>query len=81
MGTYNGAKYSDSEIDSQLIASSSIINMEEREKALQAINKKSVDDVAWIPLHYQQDLAAVVKGKGIKFQPRPDRWVVLKEIQ
>ena len=53
----------------------------EREKALQVINKKSVEDVAWIPLHYQQDLYAVVKGKDIKFTPRPDRWMVLKEIK
>lgn len=81
MGTYNGAQYSNSEIDSLLIASSSIIDLAEREKALQEINKKSLDDVAWIPLHYQQDIFAVVKGKNIKFQPRPDRWMVVKEIQ
>jgi peptide/nickel transport system substrate-binding protein len=81
MGTYNGGKYSDSEIDAQLVASASIVDLAEREKALQAINKKSVEDVAWIPLHYQQDLSAVVKGKDIKFTPRPDRWVVVKEIQ
>ncbi len=81
MGTYNGAKYSDSEIDSQLAFSASIVNLAEREKALQAINKKSVEDVAWIPLHYQQDLFAVVKGKDIKFKPRSDRWIVVKEIQ
>ncbi len=81
MGTYNGAAYSNSEIDSLLIASSSIIDRAEREKALQEINKKSVADVAWIPLHYQQDIFAVVKGKGIKYQPRSDRWIVAKEIK
>jgi len=81
MGTYNGAKYSDSEIDSQLASSASIVDLAERQKALQAINKKSVEDVAWIPLHYQQDLFAVVKGKDIKFKPRSDRWIVVKEIQ
>lgn len=81
MGTYNGAKYSDSEIDSQLIKSAAIVDLTERQKALQVINKKSVEDVAWIPLHYQQDLYAVVKGKDIKFTPRPDRWMVLKEIK
>ena len=51
------------------------------EKALQAINKKSVEDVAWIPLHYQQDIFAVVKGKNVKFMPRSDRWIVAKEIK
>jgi len=81
MGTYNGAQYSDKEIDSQLASSASIVDLAERQKALQAINKKSVEDVAWIPLHYQQDLFAVVKGKDIKFKPRSDRWIVVKEIQ
>jgi len=26
------------------------------------------------------DLYALQKGKGIEFQPRPDRWMVYKEI-
>jgi hypothetical protein len=64
MGTYNGGAFSDPEIDKMIIASSSIIDRAEREKALQAINKKSVDDVFWIPLHYQQDIYAVVKVRG-----------------
>lgn len=81
MGTYNGAAYSNSGIDSRLIASSSIIDRGEREKALQNINKESVADVAWIPLHYQQDIFAVVKGKGVKYSPRSDRWIVAKEIK
>jgi peptide/nickel transport system substrate-binding protein len=81
MGAYNGALYSNPEIDAAIIASSSIVDLEEREKALQEINRKSVADVAWIPLHYQQDLYAVVKGKGIQFTPRSDQWIVVKEIQ
>ena len=81
MGTYNGGAYSDPELDKMIIASSSIIDRGEREKALQAINKKSVDDVAWIPLHYQQDIYAVVKTSGVKFTPRPDQWIVAKEIK
>ena len=81
MGAYNGTKYSNSEIDKMIIESSSIIDRAEREKALQAINKKSVEDVAWIPLHYQQDIFAVVKGKNVKFTPRSDRWIVAKEIK
>ena len=81
MGAYNGTKYSNPEIDKMIIESSSIIDRAEREKALQAINKKSVEDVAWIPLHYQQDIFAVVKGKDVKFTPRSDRWIVAKEIK
>jgi peptide/nickel transport system substrate-binding protein len=38
------------------------------------------DKVAVIPLHYQVDVYAKQKGKGIKFIPRPDRWMVAKEI-
>lgn len=81
MGTYNGGQYSDPEIDRMIVASSSIIDRAEREKALQAINQKSVEDVAWIPLHYQQDIYAVVKTSGVKFTPRPDQWIVAKEIK
>jgi peptide/nickel transport system substrate-binding protein len=81
MGAYNGAVYSNPEIDKMIVDSSSIIDPAEREKALQAINKKSVDDVAWIPLHYQQDIYAVLKGSGVKFTPRPDQWIVAKEIK
>jgi peptide/nickel transport system substrate-binding protein len=81
MGAYNGGAYSDPELDQMIVASASIIDLDEREKALQAINKKSVDDVAWIPLHYQQDIFAVLKGKDVKFTPRSDRWIVAKEIR
>jgi peptide/nickel transport system substrate-binding protein len=83
MGAYNGGViFSNAgNLMPMIIASSSILDRAEREKALQAINRESVDDVAWIPLHYQQDIFAVVKGKNIKFTPRSDRWIVAKEIQ
>jgi peptide/nickel transport system substrate-binding protein len=81
MGAYNGGAYSDPELDKMIIESSSILDRAEREKALQAINRRSVEEVAWIPLHYQQDIFAVVKGKDVKFMPRSDRWIVAKEIK
>lgn len=81
MGGYNGAQYSRRDIDRKIIASSSILNRAEREKALQQINRQSVEDVAWIPLHYQQDIFAVIKDKEIQFSPRSDRWIVVKEIK
>jgi len=81
MGTYNGALYSNAGIDEQIISSASILDRAEREKALQMVNVKSIQDVAWIPLHYQQDIYAIQKGSGIKFTPRPDRWIVVKEIK
>jgi peptide/nickel transport system substrate-binding protein len=38
------------------------------------------DKVVWIPLHYQVDLYAMQKDRGITFKPRPDQWMVYKEI-
>ncbi len=81
MGTYNGAMYTNAGLDKQIIDSASILDRAKREKALQTVNKESVHDVAWIPLHYQQDIYAIQKGSGIKFTPRPDRWIVVKEIK
>jgi peptide/nickel transport system substrate-binding protein len=81
LGVYNGAMYSDPALDEMIIASSSILDRDERRAALQAINKKSVEDIAWIPLHYQQDVYAVLKAANVTFTPRPDMWIVAKEIK
>ena len=80
-GFFNGANFSDPEVDKLLQSTADIVNPQERGKVLQKLNKMAmVDKIAWIPLHYQEDLYAIQKGKGIKFQPRPDRWMVYKEI-
>ncbi len=80
-GTFNGAAFSDPDIDKLLQSTADIVNPQERGKVLQKLNKMAmVDKIAWIPLHYQEDLYAIQKGKGVKFQPRPDRWMVYKEI-
>jgi peptide/nickel transport system substrate-binding protein len=80
-GGLNGAAYSDPDIDKLLESTFDIVDPKEREKALQKLNKMAmVDKIVWIPLHYQEDLYAIQKGKGIKFSPRPDRWMVYKEI-
>jgi peptide/nickel transport system substrate-binding protein len=80
-GEWNGANFSDAEMDKLLQSTADIVNPQERGKVLQKLNKMAmVDKITWIPLHYQEDLYAVQKGKGIKFQPRPDRWLVYKEI-
>jgi len=80
-GEWNGANYSDPEIDKLLESTADIIDVAEREKVLQQLNKMAmVDKIIWIPLHYQVDLYAIQKGKGLKFSPRPDRWMVYKEI-
>ena len=81
-GTFNGTAFSDPEIDKLLQSTADIVNPQERAKVLQQLNKMAmVDKIAWIPLHYQQDIFAVVKGKDVKFTPRSDRWIVAKEIK
>ncbi|UCF90322.1 MAG: hypothetical protein JSW39_18765, partial [Desulfobacterales bacterium] len=80
-GELNGANYSDAEIDTLLESTAGMVDPQERGKVLQDLNKMAMTDkIVWIPLHYQVDLYAVQKGKGISFQPRPDRWMVYKEI-
>ncbi len=81
LGELNGADYSDPEIDELLESTADMIDREERKNALQRLNKMAMaDKIVWIPLHYQEDLYAMAKGKGIEFKPRPDRWMVYKEI-
>jgi peptide/nickel transport system substrate-binding protein len=79
-GVFNAAAFSNSEIDKLLQSTADIVDPGERRQTLQKLNKMAMDNIAWIPLHYQEDLYAVQQGKGIKFQPRPDRWMVYKEI-
>jgi peptide/nickel transport system substrate-binding protein len=80
-GGLNGAAYSDPEIDRMLESTATMVSPEERKRTLQRLNKMAmVDKIVWIPLHYQEDLYAVFKGRGVQFSPRPDRWLVYKEI-
>jgi peptide/nickel transport system substrate-binding protein len=79
-GVFNGAAYSNPEIDKLLQSTADIVDPAERMMTLQKLNKLAMDNIVWIPLHYQEDLYAVQQDKGIKFEPRPDRWMVYKEI-
>ncbi len=80
-GSWNGTRFSDPSVDLLLESTAGIVDQQQRRQVLQDLNKMAmVDKFAWIPLHYQVDIYAIQKGKGIKFQPRPDRWIVFKEI-
>ncbi len=80
-GGLNGTAYSDPDIDALLESTFEMTDVAEREKALQKLNRMAmVDKIVWIPLHYQEDLYAIQKDKGISFTPRPDQWMVYKEI-
>ncbi|OPX35475.1 MAG: hypothetical protein B1H12_08895, partial [Desulfobacteraceae bacterium 4484_190.2] len=80
-GSLNGANFTNPDIDTLLEATASMVDQEKRKGVLQYINKLAmVGSIACIPLHYQQDIYAIQKDRGVKFQPRPDRWMVFKEI-
>lgn len=80
-GTWNGTRYSDAEIDRMLESTTDIVDQDQRAKVLQDLNKLTmIDKIAWIPLHYQQDIYALQKTKKIQFTPRADMWMVYKEI-
>jgi len=80
-GEFNGASYSDPTIDKLLDATAKMVDPAVRKKALEHLNYVAmVDKIVWIPLHYQQNLYAIRKAKGIHFIPRPDRWMVYKEL-
>jgi peptide/nickel transport system substrate-binding protein len=80
-GGLNGTNFSDPEIDELLESTANIVDPAERKAALEKLNKMAMEKIAVIPLHYQQDLYAIQKGKGIQFVPRPDRWLVYKEMK
>lgn len=81
MGGWNGTRFSDAEIDELLDSTADIVDRGQRKAALQQLNKMAMEDkIAWIPLHYQVDLYAMQNDRGISFDPRPDRWLVYKEI-
>ena len=79
-GSLNGCNYGDAEVDKLLQSTADIVDPTERKTVLEQLNKLAMDKVAVIPLHYQQDLYAIQKDKGIQFTPRPDRWMVYKEM-
>jgi len=81
VGELNGSAYSDAEIDKLLEATATMADLEARKKALEHLNKVAMEDkILWIPLHYQVEDYAVQKAKNINFMPRPDAWMVYKEI-
>lgn len=82
-GQYGGwnSTYGDPELNSLIEEQKQIEDKAEREKALKELNKIAMEEkVAYLPLHRQKHLYALRKSKDINFDPRPDRWIMLKEI-
>lgn len=79
-GGNNGTNMSHSEVDEQLREAMKIVDIEEREQAIQEVNKAYVENIAYIPLHFQEQIYAARKGLGLEFTPRPDRWIQFWEM-
>ncbi len=80
-GTWNGTRYSDPDLDKLHLSIKKILNVEERVKTLQEHNRMAMEEKIFvIPLHYTVNTYAVRKSKGVQFTPRPDRWMIFKEI-
>jgi len=79
-GDWNGSRSSDKDIDELLEKTLQVTNEAEYAKTLREANKMMMERVRLIPLHYEVDLYAVRKKSSIQFTPRPDQWIVLKEM-
>jgi peptide/nickel transport system substrate-binding protein len=79
-GGLNGTNYSNPLLDKQYVKASRLIDSRNRGKALRKLNKMAMKQVAVIPLHYQENDYAVLKGLGIHFKPRPDKYLVFKDM-
>ena len=80
-GGLNGASFSNIELDKLLETTADIVDPAQRKLTIEKVNQMAMEElITFIPLHYQVDLYAIQKGKNIKFQPRPDRWMIYKEI-
>ena len=79
-GSINGTRYSDPLADDLYSISSKVVDPQIRGQILRSVNRLAMEHIAVIPLHYQQDIYAVYKNRGINFTPRSDTWIVLKDI-
>jgi peptide/nickel transport system substrate-binding protein len=79
-GDWNGSRSSDTDIDELLTKINGIVDQAQYAKTVQQVNKMAMERVRVIPLHYQMDLYAVAKKNGLQFTPRPDQWLIFKEM-
>lgn len=80
-GAWNGTRYSDPELDKAFEAADNMLDVDKRRRALEDCVRMYMADLAVIPLHLNVNTYAVRKSAGIEFSPRPDRWLVFKEIK
>jgi len=80
-GSLNGARFTAPDLDKLYAVATNVIDPEIRGDVLRAMNRLAMEEeIAVIPLHYQEDTYAVYQGRGINFKPRSDTWMVFKEM-
>jgi peptide/nickel transport system substrate-binding protein len=79
MGMQNFGGYANAEVDREIEASASVESVTDRRALLEAIMKRLVDDLAWIPLYVDEDVYAVDRRLG--WSPRNDSFILAAEIR
>jgi len=79
-GSFNGTSYSNPKLDKLYDATLDILDSGKRRAALEELSRKVMENVGVIPLHYGLNTYALKGSAGIKFTPRPDRWLVFKDM-
>ena len=72
-GRFNLGNYSNEKIDTLVEKAAKTLDKEKRRDIMQKAVKIAIEDVAQIPLHYQQQLYGV--KKNIEWEPRPDKYL------
>lgn len=79
-GRYNRGRFSSPQADKLIEQSAGEMDKDKRLKLLQDAHRKAfVDELCFIPLHYQVDIYA--SSKKVDFKPRTDAWIVVKDIK
>lgn len=78
LGGSNRGHYTNDDFDQAVIASNNTASLKERDQHLQEATQIAFDDLALIPLYYQEDLMA--KKSYVEFTPRVDNAVFAFEM-
>src|SRR6056297_381797 len=74
-GRFNLGNYSNEEVDKLIEEAAKTLNDKKRSQIMQEAVKIGMDEVAYLPLHYQQQLYGL--KENIAWTPRPDKYIDL----
>lgn len=72
-GRYNRGRYSNPKVDEWIEAASGTVDSEKRLEAMKQAQKLVLEDQAFIPLHFQEDIYA--KSDSLDWTPRADHYM------